>query len=39
MERAAAAQFRTTPYVELADDGLVSAKVDLAEEYVWVVVD
>ena len=39
IERAAAAQFRTTPYAYLADDDLVSAEVDLAQEYVWVAVD
>jgi GNAT superfamily N-acetyltransferase len=40
IERAAAAVFRTTPYAHLADDDLVSAdEVDLAHEYVWVVVD
>ncbi len=38
IERAAAAQFRTTPYADLADDGPVSAEVDLAHEYVWVAV-
>jgi GNAT superfamily N-acetyltransferase len=39
IERAAAAQFRATPYAYLADDDLVSAEVDLAQEYVWVAVD
>jgi GNAT superfamily N-acetyltransferase len=39
IERSAAALFRTTPYAYLADDDLVSAEVDLAHEYVWVVVD
>jgi GNAT superfamily N-acetyltransferase len=39
IERAAAAIFRTTPYAYLADDDLVSAEVDLAQEYVWVAVD
>jgi GNAT superfamily N-acetyltransferase len=39
IERAAAAVFRTTPYAYLADDDLVTAEVDLAHEYVWVVVD
>jgi GNAT superfamily N-acetyltransferase len=39
IERAAAAVFRITPYAYLADDDLVSAEVDLAHEYVWVVVD
>jgi GNAT superfamily N-acetyltransferase len=39
IERAAAAQFHTTPYAYLADDDPVSAEVDLAQEYVWVAVD
>jgi GNAT superfamily N-acetyltransferase len=39
IERAAAAVFRTTPYAYLADDDLVSAEIDLAQEYVWLVVD
>jgi GNAT superfamily N-acetyltransferase len=39
IERAAAAQFRSTPYAYLADDDLISAEVDLAQEYVWVVVN
>jgi len=39
IERAAAAQFRATPYAYLADDDPVSAEVDLAQEYVWVAVD
>lgn len=39
IERAAAAQFRATPYSTLADDALVSAVVDLDHEYAWVVVD
>src|SRR5436305_1405450 len=39
IERAAAAVFRATPYAYLADDDLVSAEVDLAQEYVWVAVD
>jgi GNAT superfamily N-acetyltransferase len=39
IERAAAAQFRTTAYAYLADDSLVSAEVDLAQESVWVAVD
>jgi GNAT superfamily N-acetyltransferase len=39
VERAAAAQFRATPYAALADDDLVSAEVDLDHDYVWVVVD
>lgn len=39
IERAAAAVFRATPYAYLADDGLVSAEVDLAQEQVWLVVD
>jgi GNAT superfamily N-acetyltransferase len=38
IERAAAAVFRTTPYAYLAGDDLVSAEVDLAREYVWIVV-
>jgi GNAT superfamily N-acetyltransferase len=39
IEHAAAVSFRTTPYADLADDDPVSAEVDLAHEYVWVVVD
>lgn len=39
IERAAAELFRDTPYAYLADDGLVSADVDLDQEYVWVAVD
>jgi GNAT superfamily N-acetyltransferase len=39
IERAAAAQFRTTPYPEMVESDLVSAEVDLAQEYVWVAVD
>jgi GNAT superfamily N-acetyltransferase len=39
IERAAVAVFRATPYASLADDDLVSAEVDLAHEYVWLVVD
>jgi len=39
IERAAAAQFRATPYPEMVDADLVSAEVDLAQEYVWVAVD
>jgi GNAT superfamily N-acetyltransferase len=39
IERAAAAQFRMTPYAYLADDDLVSTEVDLTKEYVWVAVD
>jgi GNAT superfamily N-acetyltransferase len=39
IERAAAQQFRATPYAYLADDDLVSTDVDLDHEYVWVVVD
>jgi len=39
IERAAAAQFRVTPYAGLADTELVSAKLDLDKEHVWVVVD
>jgi len=39
IERAAATLFRTTPFAYLADDDLVSTKVDLAQEYVWVTVD
>jgi GNAT superfamily N-acetyltransferase len=39
IERAAAAVFRATPYAYLADDDLVSAEVDLAQEHVWLVVD
>jgi GNAT superfamily N-acetyltransferase len=40
VERAAAAQFRATPYAYLAeDDYLVSDDVDLEREYVWVAVD
>lgn len=39
IERAAAAQFRTTAYADLIDFELVSATVDLGREYVWVVVD
>lgn len=39
IERAAAAQFRATPYPEMADADLVSAEIDLGQEYVWVVVD
>ena len=39
IERAAAAQFQATPYAFLADADLVSAKVDLDHEHVWVVVD
>jgi GNAT superfamily N-acetyltransferase len=39
IERAAAAQFRNTPYANLADDDLVSAEVNLDHERVWVVAD
>ena len=39
IERAAAAVFRATPYAYLADDDLVSAEIDLAQEQVWLVVD
>ncbi len=39
IEWAAAAQFRGTPYPELADAELVSTEVDLQQEAVWVVVD
>ena len=39
IERAAAAVSRATPYAYLADDGLVSGEVDLAQEQVWLVVD
>ena len=39
IERAATAVFRTTPYAYLADDDLISAEVDLAHEYIWIVVD
>jgi ribosomal protein S18 acetylase RimI-like enzyme len=39
IERAVAAQFQATPYTNLADADLVSAKVDLDHEHVWVVVD
>jgi GNAT superfamily N-acetyltransferase len=39
IERAAAAQFRATPYAYLADDDLVSTDVDLDHEFVWVAVD
>ncbi len=39
IERAAAAQFQTTPYAFLADADLVSTEVDLDHEFVWVVVD
>jgi GNAT superfamily N-acetyltransferase len=39
IERAAAAQFRATPYAALADDDLVSAEIDLDREHVWVAVD
>jgi GNAT superfamily N-acetyltransferase len=39
IERAAAAQFRATPYPELATAGGASAHVDLSREFVWVVVD
>jgi GNAT superfamily N-acetyltransferase len=39
IERAAADVFNATPYAYLADDGLLSAEVDLAREQVWLVVD
>ncbi|MEZ4709250.1 MAG: GNAT family N-acetyltransferase [Caldilineaceae bacterium] len=39
IERAAAAQFRTTPYANLADDDLISAEIDLDHACVWLVVD
>ncbi len=39
IERAAAAQFQATPYAFLADADLLSTKVDLDHEHVWVVVD
>ena len=42
IERAAAVQFRSTPYAALADDAdenPVSAEIDLDHEYVWVAVD
>jgi len=39
VERAAAAQFRTTDYADLIDFELASTTVDLEREYVWVVVD
>jgi GNAT superfamily N-acetyltransferase len=39
IERAAAAQFRTSPYPALADAELASTAIDLAREDVWVVVD
>jgi ribosomal protein S18 acetylase RimI-like enzyme len=39
IEHAAAVHFRTTPYAYLADDDPVSAEVDLAQEFIWVVVD
>jgi GNAT superfamily N-acetyltransferase len=39
IEPAAAALFRTTPYAYLADGDLVSSEVDLAQEYIWLVVD
>ncbi len=40
IERAAAAQFRATPYSWLADDdSLVSTDIDLEHEDVWLMVD
>jgi GNAT superfamily N-acetyltransferase len=39
IEQAAAAVFRATPYAYLADHDPVTAEVDLAHEYVWLVVD
>ncbi|MEJ2750152.1 MAG: GNAT family N-acetyltransferase [Anaerolineae bacterium] len=39
IERAAVAQFQATPYAFLADADLLSTKVDLDHEFVWVVVD
>lgn len=40
IEKAAAALFRDTPYAFIAeDDDLISAEVNLASEYVWVMVD
>ncbi len=39
IERAAAAQFRTTAYADLIDFELVSETIDLEREYIWVVVD
>jgi GNAT superfamily N-acetyltransferase len=39
IERAAAAQFRATPYPALADSPLATDHIDLARERVWVVVE
>jgi GNAT superfamily N-acetyltransferase len=39
IEQAAAAQFRATPYADLADFDLASAEVNLENDYVWVVAD
>ena len=39
IERAAAAQFRITPYPAMADADLTSVQIDLAHEQVWVVAD
>lgn len=39
IERAAAAQFRASPYPALADAALASTAIDLTHESVWVVAD